>query len=270
MKKTILLVLALGIYTISLGQSTSKTTTILIETKYAGDSTITTKTTTTILDGKTTTESEVTIERNVYEPEQALVIDSPKKKTARGISGFNLNGSFLNDNKALNNVLGMRDINNFNFGFEFKFGVVTKFNLETTFDFGFEGGTNKSNNRQLNSQSAFLSLNVGYPIINYKEKFMIVPRVGVGYNGNSLNYVRTSDNNLTIATIAGNAWTVDNYTFYVPLGLEFRFGGNSTYFTLGGEYRYAFYNSDTYLSLSKQKVSDFPAFGLNNIAIKLT
>ena len=59
MKKTILLVLALGACAISQGQNVSKTTTTVVETKEVGDSTITTKIITTNVDGKTTVEKEV-------------------------------------------------------------------------------------------------------------------------------------------------------------------------------------------------------------------
>lgn len=273
MKKTILLVLALGACAISQGQNVSKTTTTVVETKEVGDSTITTKIITTNVDGKTTVEKEVNVSRyvsdNVPEVYQAKT-DSNKKK-AKFISGLSFTGSFLNDNKAINNKLAMRDINDFNFGLLFNIGGVTPFGLEIVMDLGFEGNVNKSNNKQLNVLTSFISLNLGYPVIKLKnEKFMIVPRVGIGVNANQYNYVRTSDNNLTMDSIAGNAWTINqNNNFYIPLGLEFRFGGPKEYFVIAGEYRHTFYFSNSYLSLSKQRVSDFPDLGLNNIAIKI-
>lgn len=273
MKKTILLVLALGACAISQGQNVSKTTTTVVETKEVGDSTITTKIITTNVDGKTTVEKEVNVSRyvsdNVPEVYQAKT-DSNKKK-AKFISGLSFTGSFLNDNKAINNKLAMRDINDFNYGLLFNIGGVTPFGLEIVMDLGFEGNVNKSNNKQLNVLTSFISLNLGYPVIKLKnEKFMIVPRVGIGLNANQYNYVRTSDNNLTMDSIAGNAWTItQNNNFYIPLGLEFRFGGPKEYFVIAGEYRHTFYFSNSYLSLSKQRVSDFPDLGLNNIAIKI-
>lgn len=273
MKKTILLVLALGACAISQGQNVSKTTTTVVETKEVGDSTITTKIITTNVDGKTTVEKEVNVSRyvsdNVPEVYQAKT-DSNKKK-AKFISGLSFTGSFLNDNKAINNKLAMRDINDFNFGLLFNIGGVTPFGLEIVMDLGFEGNVNKSNNKQLNVLTSLISLNLGYPVIKLKnEKFMIVPRVGIGLNANQYNYVRTSDNNLTMDSIAGNAWTItQNNNFYIPLGLEFRFGGPKEYFVIAGEYRHTFYFSNSYLSLSKQRVSDFPDLGLNNIAIKI-
>lgn len=273
MKKTILLVLALGACAISQGQNVSKTTTTVVETKEVGDSTITTKIITTNVDGKTTVEKEVNVSRyvsdNVPEVYQAKT-DSNKKK-AKFISGLSFTGSFLNDNKAINNKLAMRDINDFNYGLLFNIGGVTPFGLEIVMDLGFEGNVNKSNNKQLNVLTSFISLNLGYPVIKLKnEKFMIVPRVGIGVNANQYNYVRTSDNNLTMDSIAGNAWTItQNNNFYIPLGLEFRFGGPKEYFVIAGEYRHTFYFSNSYLSLSKQRVSDFPDLGLNNIAIKI-
>lgn len=273
MKKTILLVLALGACAISQGQNVSKTTTTVVETKEVGDSTITTKIITTNVDGKTTVEKEVNVSRyvsdNVPEVYQAKT-DSNKKK-AKFISGLSFTGSFLNDNKAINNKLAMRDINDFNFGLLFNIGGVTPFGLEIVMDLGFEGNVNKSNNKQLNVLTSLISLNLGYPVIKLKnEKFMIVPRVGIGLNANQYNYVRTSDNNLTMDSIAGNAWTINqNNNFYIPLGLEFRFGGPKEYFVIAGEYRHTFYFSNSYLSLSKQRVSDFPDLGLNNIAIKI-
>jgi hypothetical protein len=273
MKKTILLVLALGACAISQGQNVSKTTTTVVETKEVGDSTITTKIITTNVDGKTTVEKEVNVSRyvsdNVPEVYQAKT-DSNKKK-AKFISGLSFTGSFLNDNKAINNKLAMRDINDFNFGLLFNIGGVTPFGLEIVMDLGFEGNVNKSNNKQLNVLTSLISLNLGYPVIKLKnEKFMIVPRVGIGVNANQYNYVRTSDNNLTMDSIAGNAWTItQNNNFYIPLGLEFRFGGPKEYFVIAGEYRHTFYFSNSYLSLSKQRVSDFPDLGLNNIAIKI-
>lgn len=273
MKKTILLVLALGACAISQGQNVSKTTTTVVETKEVGDSTITTKIITTNVDGKTTVEKEVNVSRyvsdNVPEVYQAKT-DSNKKK-AKFISGLSFTGSFLNDNKAINNKLAMRDINDFNYGLLFNIGGVTPFGLEIVMDLGFEGNVNKSNNKQLNVLTSFISLNLGYPVIKLKnEKFMIVPRVGIGVNANQYNYVRTSDNNLTMDSIAGNAWTINqNNNFYIPLGLEFRFGGPKEYFVIAGEYRHTFYFSNSYLSLSKQRVSDFPDLGLNNIAIKI-
>lgn len=273
MKKTILLVLALGACAISQGQNVSKTTTTVVETKEVGDSTITTKIITTNVDGKTTVEKEVNVSRyvsdNVPEVYQAKT-DSNKKK-AKFISGLSFTGSFLNDNKAINNKLAMRDINDFNYGLLFNIGGVTPFGLEIVMDLGFEGNVNKSNNKQLNVLTSLISLNLGYPVIKLKnEKFMIVPRVGIGVNANQYNYVRTSDNNLTMDSIAGNAWTItQNNNFYIPLGLEFRFGGPKEYFVIAGEYRHTFYFSNSYLSLSKQRVSDFPDLGLNNIAIKI-
>lgn len=273
MKKTILLVLALGACAISQGQNVSKTTTTVVETKEVGDSTITTKIITTNVDGKTTVEKEVNVSRyvsdNVPEVYQAKT-DSNKKK-AKFISGLSFTGSFLNDNKAINNKLAMRDINDFNYGLLFNIGGVTPFGLEIVMDLGFEGNVNKSNNKQLNVLTSLISLNLGYPVIKLKnEKFMIVPRVGIGLNANQYNYVRTSDNNLTMDSIAGNAWTItQNNNFYIPLGLEFRFGGPKEYFVIAGEYRHTFYFSNSYLSLSKQRVSDFPDLGLNNIAIKI-
>lgn len=273
MKKTILLVLALGACAISQGQNVSKTTTTVVETKEVGDSTITTKIITTNVDGKTTVEKEVNVSRyvsdNVPEVYQAKT-DSNKKK-AKFISGLSFTGSFLNDNKAINNKLAMRDINDFNFGLLFNIGGVTPFGLEIVMDLGFEGNVNKSNNKQLNVLTSLISLNLGYPVIKLKnERFMIVPRVGIGLNANQYNYVRTSDNNLTMDSIAGNAWTItQNNNFYIPLGLEFRFGGPKEYFVIAGEYRHTFYFSNSYLSLSKQRVSDFPDLGLNNIAIKI-
>lgn len=273
MKKTILLVLALGACAISQGQNVSKTTTTVVETKEVGDSTITTKIITTNVDGKTTVEKEVNVSRyvsdNVPEVYQAKT-DSNKKK-AKFISGLSFTGSFLNDNKAINNKLAMRNINDFNYGLLFNIGGVTPFGLEIVMDLGFEGNVNKSNNKQLNVLTSLISLNLGYPVIKLKnEKFMIVPRVGIGLNANQYNYVRTSDNNLTMDSIAGNAWTItQNNNFYIPLGLEFRFGGPKEYFVIAGEYRHTFYFSNSYLSLSKQRVSDFPDLGLNNIAIKI-
>lgn len=273
MKKTILLVLALGACAISQGQNVSKKTTTVVETKEVGDSTITTKIITTNVDGKTTVEKEVNVSRyvsdNVPEVYQAKT-DSNKKK-AKFISGLSFTGSFLNDNKAINNKLAMRDINDFNYGLLFNIGGVTPFGLEIVMDLGFEGNVNKSNNKQLNVLTSLISLNLGYPVIKLKnEKFMIVPRVGIGVNANQYNYVRTSDNNLTMDSIAGNAWTItQNNNFYIPLGLEFRFGGPKEYFVIAGEYRHTFYFSNSYLSLSKQRVSDFPDLGLNNIAIKI-
>ncbi|MPL66630.1 hypothetical protein SDC9_12317 [bioreactor metagenome] len=83
MKKTILLVLALGACAISQGQNVSKTTTTVVETKEVGDSTITTKIITTNVDGKTTVEKEVNVSRyvsdNAPEVYQAKT-DSNKKK----------------------------------------------------------------------------------------------------------------------------------------------------------------------------------------------
>ncbi|MBP1645460.1 MAG: hypothetical protein H6Q16_1035 [Bacteroidetes bacterium] len=273
MKKTILLVLALGACAISQGQNVSKTTTTVVETKEVGDSTITTKIITTNVDGITTVEKEVNVSRYIYE--NATEVEPEKivsdKKKAKLITGLSFTGSFLNDNKAINNKLGMTNINDFNYGLLLNIGGVTPFGLEVVFDLGFEGSTNKSNNKKLNVLSSFISFNLGYPVIKLKnEKFMIVPRVGIGVNANQYNYVRTSDNNLTMDSIAGNAWTItQNNNFYIPLGLEFRFGGPKEYFVLAGEYRHTFYYSNSYLSLSKQKVSDFPNFGLNNVVIKI-
>ncbi|MEA5099425.1 MAG: hypothetical protein VB011_02765 [Bacteroidales bacterium] len=273
MKKTILLVLALGACAISQGQNVSKTRTIVVETKDVGDSTITTQTITTTIDGKTTIEKEVKIDRYISDnvPEVYQTKTDTNKKKAKFISGLSFTGSFLNDNKAINNKLAMRDINDFNYGLLFNIGGVTPFGLEIVMDLGFEGNVNKSNNKQLNVLTSFISLNLGYPVIKLKnEKFMIVPRVGIGVNANQYNYVRTSDNNLTMDSIAGNAWTINqNNNFYIPLGLEFRFGGPKEYFVIAGEYRHTFYFSNSYLSLSKQRVSDFPDLGLNNIAIKI-
>ncbi|HBN06399.1 MAG TPA: hypothetical protein DD434_11530 [Bacteroidales bacterium] len=273
MKKTILLVLALGACAISQGQNVSKTTTTVVETKEVGDSTITTKIITTNVDGKTTVEKEVNVSRYIYE--NATEVEPEKivsdKKKAKLITGLSFTGSFLNDNKAINNKLGMTNINDFNYGLLFNLGGATPFGMEFVFDFGFEGSINKSNNKQLNVLSSFISFNLGYPVIKLKnEKFMIVPRVGIGVNATQYNYVRTSDNNLTMDSIAGNAWTINqNNNFYIPLGLEFRFGSPKEYFVLAGEYRHTFYYSNSYLSLSKQKVSDFPDFGLNNVVIKI-
>ncbi len=273
MKKTILLVLALGACAISQGQNVSKTTTTVVETKEVGDSTITTKIITTNVDGKTTVEKEVNVSRYIYE--NATEVEPEKivsdKKKAKLITGLSFTGSFLNDNKAINNKLGMTNINDFNYGLLFNLGGATPFGMEFVFDFGFEGSTNKSNNKQLNVLSSFISFNLGYPVIKLRnEKFMIVPRVGIGVNATQYNYVRTSDNNLTMDSIAGNAWTINqNNNFYIPLGLEFRFGSPKEYFVLAGEYLHTFYYSNSYLSLSKQKVSDFPDFGLNNVVIKI-
>lgn len=273
MKKTILLVLALGACAISQGQNVSKTTTTVVETKEVGDSTITTKIITTNVNGKTTVEKEVNVSRYVSDnvPEVYQAKTDTNKKKAKFISGLSFTGSFLNDNKAINNKLAMRDINDFNYGLLFNIGGVTPFGLEIVMDLGFEGNVNKSNNKQLNVLTSLISLNLGYPVIKLKnEKFMIVPRVGIGLNANQYNYVRTSDNNLTMDSIAGNAWTItQNNNFYIPLGLEFRFGGPKEYFVIAGEYRHTFYFSNSYLSLSKQRVSDFPDLGLNNIAIKI-
>lgn len=274
MKKTILLVLALGIYTISQGQNISKTKTTVVETKDVGDSTITTTIITTNENGKTTTEKEINISRyvgdnNVTEIEKSLP-ENTKKRT-KFISGLSFMGTFLSDNNAINTKLGMRNINDFNFGLQFNIGAATPFGMEFVFDLGFEGNTNKSNNKQLSVFSSFASLNIGYPVIKLKnEKFMIVPRIGIGVSANQYNYVKTSDNDLIMDSIAGNAWTItQNNNFYIPLGLEFRFGGPKEYFIIAGEYRHTFYFSDSYLSLSKQRVSDFPDLGLNNISIKI-
>lgn len=269
MKKTILLVLALGIYTISLGQDTNKTT--LVETKYQGDSTLTIKTTTTIVDGKPKTDTEVIVEKTIYYDDSKVSTDEPtqKKKKTRGIMGLSFVGSFLNNNE-INSKLGMRDINDFNFGMLFQFGVVTKFGMEFTFDIGFEGNNNESNNKQLDVFSSYYSLNAGYPIIKLKnERFMVVPRVGIGFNTDVYNYVKTSDNNLTMDSIAGNAWSINQGNFYIPLGLELRFGKPTSYFVVAGEYRYTFSYGNAYLAGSKQRVSDFPELGLNNVGIRL-
>ncbi|MDD2530756.1 MAG: hypothetical protein PHN41_05950 [Bacteroidales bacterium] len=272
MKKVILLVLALGIYTISLGQNANKTTSIFVETKYEGDSTITTKTTTTTVNGKSTTETEVTVERTFYD--QGSVADvvkpAPKKKETKALVGLSFLGSFINDNGAMNSKLGMRDINDFNFGLVYQLGAATPFGLEIAFDLGFEGSSNRSNNKYLGSFFGFLSLNAGYPVIKLKnEKFMVVPRVGIGVSSGVHEYVRTTDNNLTMDSIAGNAWSIRQTNFYVPIGLELRFGSPSEYFVIAGEYRHTFHFRDAYLSNSKQKVTDFPELGLNNVAIRL-
>ena len=55
----------------------------------------------------------------------------------------------------------MRNINDFNYGLLFNIGGVTPFGLEIVMDLGFEGSTNKSNNKQLNVLSSFISLNLG-------------------------------------------------------------------------------------------------------------
>ena len=149
MKKTILLVLALGACAISQGQNVSKTTTTVVETKEVGDSTITTKIITTTENGKTTTEKEINVSRYV-EGNKFAEVEKPEpestKKRTKFISGLSFTGSFLNDNKAINNKLAMRNINDFNYGLLFNIGGVTPFGLEIVMDLGFEGSTNKSNN----------------------------------------------------------------------------------------------------------------------------
>ena len=81
---------------------------------------------------------------NVPEVYQAKTYSNKKK--AKFISGLSFTGSFLNDNKAINNKLAMRNINDFNYGLLFNIGGVTPFGLEIVMDLGFEGSTNKSNN----------------------------------------------------------------------------------------------------------------------------
>lgn len=225
----------------------------ITETKQVGDSIYYTKTTTTVVD-------------------DTMLFDGTFHKKSSGLFGLNLSGSFINNNNKLSNRLEMSKINAFNYGMSMQFGGRTNFGLEIVGDFGLEAYKNESNSKSLYSLSGFLSLNFGYPVIRVcKDKFMVVPRVGIGCNTNNLNYTQTTSKDIPLDEIGGYSWSVSQYNnFYAPFGLDFRFKiDKDTYFVIGGEYRYNFYYGNTYLSYSKQKVYDFPDFGLNNVSIKI-
>lgn len=253
MKKVFLFLVSISLFTTAFAQEKTKFIRTTIETKQVGDSVYYTKTTTTTV-------------------EDTMLFNGSCHKKSSGIAGLSFTGSFLNNNNKLSQKLEMSKINGFNYGMIFQFGGRTNFGLEIVGDIGLEGYNNESNSKTLHSISSYLSLNFGYPIISVcKDKFMVVPRVGIGWNTNSLNYSQTTSKDIPFDEIGGYSWTASQYNnFYAPFGLDFRFRmDKDTYFIIGGEYRYNFYYGDTYLSYSKQKISDFPKFGLNNVVIKI-
>lgn len=253
MKKVFLFLVSISLFTTAFAQEKTKFIRKVIETKQVGDSVYYTRTTTTTVD-------------------DTMLFDGHRYKKSSGIVGLSLIGSFVNNNNKLSQKLGMDKINGFNYGILLQFGGRTNFGLEIVGDLDIEGYNNESNSKSLNSLSEYLSLNFGYPVIRLcKDRFMVVPRVGIGWNYNNLNYTQTTSRDLTINEMGGYTWAASQYyNFFAPFGLEFRFRmEKGTYFMIGGEYRYNFYYGDTYLSYSKQKISDFPDFGLNNVAIKI-
>jgi hypothetical protein len=253
MKKVFLLLVSISLFTTAFAQEKTKFIRKTIETKQVGDSVYYTKTTTTVVDDTT-------------------FFDGSCHKKSSGLFGLSFTGSFINNNDDLSNRLEMNKINGFNYGMVIQFGGRTNFGLEIVGDIGLEGYQNESNSKSLYSLSSFLSLNFGYPVVSVcKDKFMIVPRVGIGWNTNYLNYTQTTSKDIPLEEIGGYSWAVSQYyNFYAPFGLDFRFKiDKDTYFVVGGEYRYNFYYGNTYLSYSKQKVYDFPDFGLNNVSIKI-
>lgn len=243
----------MSLFTTVFAQEKTKFIRKITETKQVGDSIYYSKTTTTVVD-------------------DTMLFDGICHKKSSGLIGLGFTGSFINNNDKLSNRLEMNKINAFNYGMIFQLGGRTNFGLEIVGDFGFEGFINESNSKLLNSLSSLISLNFGYPVIRVnRDKFMIVPRVGIGWNSTYLNYTQTTSNDIPLDEIGGYSWSVSqNYNFYAPFGLEFRFKiDKDAYFVIGGEYRYNFYYGNSYLSYSKQKVYDFPDFGLNNVSIKI-
>lgn len=198
--------------------------------------------------------------------------ENQARKKSGFIYGMNFLTSTMNDNKELNFLTGINNINQVNMGVDFIVGYSSKIGMEYTFDFGFESWMTKQNNKQLSSMSGLYSFNVGYRIeFCKKAKLAIVPRVGIGWNFNSLNYAEVADRNIDYSELSKYSWNVDQFTnFYVPLSLELRYKTNRTSsIVLGAEYRYFFNYGDIQVMQTNQRVVGFPQFSANELSFKL-
>lgn len=208
----------------------------------------------------------------IFAQEEKITDTSECKSSIGGIFGINFSTSTMNNNSKLSNKLGIDDINKVNMGFDYYVGIATKKGFEYTLGFGFEGWNNEQNNKRFLSSSCLLNLNAAYRFeFGKKKSFAIVPRVGIGWNFNALNYAEELDRNIVMDELSLYSWSVEQRSnFYIPASLELRFLiGKNTFFTLGAEYRYNFYYGNTYVMNTHQKVSDFPEFGNNKLMFRI-
>lgn len=188
------------------------------------------------------------------------------------ISGLNFLTSTLSDNAKLSSLTEINDINQVNMGFDLILGYSTNMGFEYTMDIGLEMWNNKQNNKKITSISGLYSLNIGYRIeFPEKTKLAIVPRIGIGWNFNSLYYAEVKDTDITFNELSQYSWNVDQYAnFYVPASLELRYKtSKTTSVVLGAEYRYYINYGDVKVLQTSQKISDFPKFSANELSFKL-
>lgn len=190
----------------------------------------------------------------------------------KGIYEINFITSTLNENSRLNNLTGINDINLVNMGVEVVLGYSTSMGFEYTFTIGAEGWTNKTNNKQIVSLSGLYGANFGYRLALCKnEKFTITPRLGIGWNVNTLNYAEVSNRDIFYSELSQYSWQVNQYNnFYVPAALNLQYSPSKGFaILLGAEYRYFFYHGDMHVANTYQKVKDFPQFSANQLSFKL-
>lgn len=208
----------------------------------------------------------------VFAQEENVTDTSECKSSIGGIVGVSFSTSTMNDNSMLSNKLGIDDINKVNIGLDYYVGIATKKGFEYTLGVGFEGWNNEQNNKQLQVFSGLLNLNAAYRFeFGKKKSFAIVPRVGIGWNFNALNYAEEVDRSIVMDELSLYSWSVEqNCNFYIPASLELRYLiGKGTFFTLGAEYRYNFYYGNTYVMNTHQKVLDFPEIGNNKLMFRI-
>jgi len=194
-------------------------------------------------------------------------------QSKRGIIyGLNFLTSIMNDNQRLSALTSIPNINQVNMGFDFIFGYSTNKGFEYTMDIGLETWTNIRNNKQIATTSGLYSFNLGYKIeFCEKAKLSIVPRLGIGWNFNSLNYSEVTNRDISFSELSKYTWNVDQYTnFYVPAALEIHYKtSKTTSMVIGAEYRYFFYTGSVDVFQTNQQIYDFPKFTANQLSFKI-
>lgn len=274
MKKFLLFLIAMSLFSTLLAQENKKTVNTKIESVRVGDTIYYKKTTTTINGNDIKVEEEILSSKDINNNNKAFTSFEEshllgKNNDISFLIGFGATVSFLNENGKLNRLLSMDGINQVNGGVDFEIGVRSKINLEIIYNFGIESTINKSNNKTLSSQSSYCALDFGYPVNIVKDKFEVVPNIGFGFNSTQMQYSAVSDKDITYEELMKNTWSLSSNSFYIPVRLDLRFKIRRTsYITLGAEYRLNLYSDKPYLPFTNQQVIDFPKFRINDVAIK--
>lgn len=178
--------------------------------------------------------------------------------------------SMFNNNNDLGSKVDISDINAVNVGLGLRFGFSDRIGFEYDFEMNSEYWNNRKNSISLTSNSFFASFNFGYRImVDKKEKFSILPRIGFGASSSSLVYSDIESGDILFDNLKQNSWAVDQFlNLNLPIGLDLGFETNRYFWTLGISYRQILYKGKIRLLNSSGIVSDFPNYSPNYFMLK--